>query len=1162
MSNNGIAHNKSRDMPPDHQTTQDDKQESTLAYPPGFIIDGRYKIAGPQLNGGMAAVFPAIDIENYAKYAIKFAHPATDTDKRNLTFERESKALTDLSHPNIVRMIDAGKTGEPYLVLEWLSNGDLVANIERFGPRVWVEFYENIGRPILSALAYAHKRHWAHRDLKPQNILFLEDGTPKITDFGIARNISQPQLGMTLYQAGSPPYTPPEADEGYKSELRDVYSWAAIAVSCLSGKLFFSTSDLQSSLERLAETAAPKSILRTALSASPSARQQSASVLLSDLDGYHAKAISEGRSALVVCVRIDPRNFSALQAEFPHLDEAACRDYVLADLNSTWGAHHDRELGFVQIIGATTRVQCKALDTSLHVYEINIHGVDRANDMRAEYTTIPGASFCLERSNAPNARSNLQTFLNRLDVLEAVESKRIDQKRKAHFFDACAEFLREKERIFRGKQKKFVVERLDEQANGFYTATLLGDFERDELGDSLIVETRTGRPIIFTVIDFLVDQVKLALRSGNVSEISKGQITLLSNSEAERKSIYRQRAALDEISGGRAVNPKIADVLSDPIAAISPKPSGLAFPTHLSEDKRQVLDKAMEVEDFLIVNGPPGTGKTTLISELIDAYLKRYPQRRILLSSQTHVALDHIIAKLREKDLFEHTVRITSYDSTNAQKISKTVEGLVLEQKVKEWCLRAEARSERYFEQYAEQKGVDAYEARVELLGRSYIEARKRRAEYVAELFAVEERKRKDNQTRLDGLAQGSPSNPDEVLHRTEMILGDEDEIKANIETLDARITRLAQSLDRLDGLGSVFSEGKEEELQSLLDGLVHNREARDALMPILSLHLDWLNRLGSERSFHTAVLRESKIVAGTCVGLGSTPAFHDDEYDLCIIDEASKATATETLLPISRSRRIILVGDHLQLPPFVDKSNAQGDVGGLSEGGKSLLTTLLSRLPNTNIDELIEQRRMCSSIGCLISEVFYGGKLVNVRDDNERPSASVAAFPIPVNWLATSRLSKRKETEMVGGSYQNITEANVIIEELKNISRKSRKAKPALEIAVIAAYSAQVSLLKDKIAQQVGTHKSLSIEVNTVDAFQGREADICFYSITRSNPDGVIGFQREKERLNVALSRARDALVIVGDLDWVYQAKGRNPFPPLIDYMRSNVDFCSIKYL
>jgi serine/threonine protein kinase len=1125
----------------------------------GTIVAERYEITGPRLASGMSAVYPVKAISSGRQFAIKLPLPSSDAGLSALSFEREARALSDLAHSNIVEVFECGAAaGIPYLLLEWLPGGDLAQRIENSGPVSWSDFYEQFGRLLLQALAYAHQRNWAHRDFKPLNVLFDEHGVPKIIDFGIARNTTAPQLGLTFYQTGSPPYTPPEVDDGYRSDKRDIYSWAALAISCITGKIFKDIDDLLLALNGLREVGTPKNILSKALSKSSQERHETATVLLAELDSYHASVLQQSQSQIEIQLSFSEQCIETIKIAFPALDSKQCIAYAISDVNSSWAAYNDIESNTLQLFGATLRLRCKILNYALRIEQLTIHTPDRAREFREQYIAVPNVWFRDENSTAtrpfPQA---LKTFLNRLDVVENAFSHTLETKQKAYWFDCWADFLREKERLLRVKQKSFIARRIEDMGE-YLLATIDGDFDREQIGPSLVYQTNHGKPVILTVVEVLVDQIRLIIRSGRKNDIPRENVQLQSNSEAERKSIVKQRSALDDIRAGNGVNPRIGVLLSDPATAAPPEPAGLKFPSHLSQDKRQVLDKAMEVNSVLVVNGPPGTGKTTLIAELIAAYLERYPQRRILLSSQTHVALDHVIAKLDDKGLADHVVRIISVGSENANKVSKSVERLILENKVKDWCLKAEKRAEFFMEQFAEQKGISAYEVKVELLGRSYVEARKAVERLRTELKKVNEGKKRIEEKRLEEIGQGNEPDSYGILSQTEQMLRDEDEIRTELGSLEAWLNRAFDSLEKLDGLGTTFKNAKPGDLEGLLDSLVTNTAARKKLLPLVELHLDWLTRLGSERSFHTAVLREARIVAGTCIGLAGTPAFQEDAYDLCIVDEASKATATETLVPIARSARVILVGDPKQLPPYVESlQDDSGDPVFTDDAKKSLLSILLSRLPIENVEELVEQRRMCYSIGSLVSEVFYDRKLTNVRSDDERNRLLAQLYPKAVVWLSTSRQSKRRETE-VGKTFENHLEVQTIIEHLKEMSRHTRKAKKTVEVAVIAAYAAQVALLRDRIGQQVGAHKGFIIEVNTVDAFQGREADICYYSVTRSNSENKIGFQREKERLNVALSRARDALVIVGDAQFCKNSRGRNPFRRVTEYIRTNTDFCA----
>ncbi|HEY7291507.1 MAG TPA: AAA domain-containing protein [Vicinamibacterales bacterium] len=165
--------------------------------------------------------------------------------------------------------------------------------------------------------------------------------------------------------------------------------------------------------------------------------------------------------------------------------------------------------------------------------------------------------------------------------------------------------------------------------------------------------------------------------------------------------------------------------------------------------------------------------------------------------------------------------------------------------------------------------------------------------------------------------------------------------------------------------------------------------------------------------------------------------------------------------------------------------------------------------------------------IGDLISHCFYSDSL-----ESSRTLADPTLRPVlarPVTWLSTSGLQSRRE-ESSGVSFANQTEIRAIGQLLANLDKIAQRAGKSYSVAILSGYAGQVIALQRQIGAKEIAWPSLQIEVNTVDAFQGREADIAIYSITRSNPELRAGFLSEQKRLNVALSRARDHLVIVGD--------------------------------
>ena len=144
--------------------------------------------------GGMSHIRKATLVEEGKTCALKYSNSESAGDYASTSFNRELAALSNMEHQNIVQLMGVGTDGSHrFLVLEWLEE-TLRQKLELIGSLDWVTFYEQIGRPLLEALQYAHGRGYIHRDLKPLNVMFSSVGVPKITDFGIARGIGDIKL--------------------------------------------------------------------------------------------------------------------------------------------------------------------------------------------------------------------------------------------------------------------------------------------------------------------------------------------------------------------------------------------------------------------------------------------------------------------------------------------------------------------------------------------------------------------------------------------------------------------------------------------------------------------------------------------------------------------------------------------------------------------------------------------------------------------------------------------------------------------------------------------------------------------------------------------------------------------------------------------------------
>ncbi|MBI5515643.1 MAG: protein kinase [Deltaproteobacteria bacterium] len=254
------------------------------------------------------------------------------------------------------------------------------------------------------------------------------------------------------------------------------------------------------------------------------------------------------------------------------------------------------------------------------------------------------------------------------------------------------------------------------------------------------------------------------------------------------------------------------------------------------------------------------------------------------------------------------------------------------------------------------------------------------------------------------------------------------------------------------------------------------------------------------------------------------------DRWDVVIVDEAAKITLAEVLVPLVSARKIILVGDHKQLPPYLDSLTAELlDAQGLDpeEAKLSLFQHLFERvLPETHRGEMRTQSRMHPTIGHLVSTLFYEGKLLhNVRHE-DRPLPP-GRFDRPHRALFLGFRGSDQAT--AEGSRRNADEAEQVVRLLCALDAETGAARRTLTVSVITPYRAQAELLDAKVRRNWMSLRD--VRAGTVNTFQGRQSDVIVYSLVRTGSTEW-RFLADPRLFNVALSRARSLLLLVGDLD------------------------------
>jgi len=434
-----------------------------------------------------------------------------------------------------------------------------------------------------------------------------------------------------------------------------------------------------------------------------------------------------------------------------------------------------------------------------------------------------------------------------------------------------------------------------------------------------------------------------------------------------------------------------------------------SFDPTLNDDQKKAVQKALEIEDMLLIHGPPGTGKTRVLVEIIHQVFQK--GQTVLVSAPSNAACDHLVECLVKKKIpvtrLGHPARIT--------------------ERIREHTLSYKLAAHPYA------KMIDANEAQLDQ-------------------FARQKERRQDRR--------------------------------------------------------------------------VMSWEERNAMR-------DEVNRLRDDiRDLKTQIFKQvwnaSDVVVATHTVCGD-PLIRAKAFDWVILDEATQGIEPATWIPMRHGGKVILAGDHCQLPPTVFRSRP---------GERGLGFTLFERLHEVMDAKfkvrLERQYRMHEAIMDFSSRKFYNNALTadpSVAGHMLKDLSNVKTEGLdatPVVFLDTAGLGYEEEIEEGTESRYNPQEAKLVAKELDLLINAG--VLPG-EIAIISPYSAQVKLLTGMILGDKGDPGDLaSLEIDSVDAFQGREKEAVIVSLVRSNREGQLGFLTDTRRMNVAMTRARRKLIMIGD--------------------------------
>ncbi|MCL1078425.1 nuclease [Parashewanella spongiae] len=569
----------------------------------------------------------------------------------------------------------------------------------------------------------------------------------------------------------------------------------------------------------------------------------------------------------------------------------------------------------------------------------------------------------------------------------------------------------------------------------------------------------------------------------------------------------------------------------------------------LNDQQKTAFRQLLATGPVSLLQGPPGTGKTEFIAAFVHYLVEKQGAEKILLVSQSHEAVNTAASRIRKHCLRLKTDLDVVRFSNKEASVSDGLKDVYSQYLIDERRAMFTAESKQRISSLHQSLGVpkDFLEDACEL-----------------ELSIVKQ---------IDCFNKLTEEAHADTTEKT-----DKEELSKQASQLIAQVKITISELFDI--------EVKDDDLNELSSKLWARLEKSYSIKPqelqrakaLCKISRDLIDVLENERvNYDEFFARSRQLITGTCVGIGQRHiGISENQYDWVIIDEAARSIASELAIAMQAGKRILLVGDHHQLPPLYTTPHKKALAKKLGVYSDDIdLDELLqsdferafeSKYGKAAGAKLLTQYRMVEPIGDLVSECFYKGELkTGIRPIPDSYQNLPEVMKSYTTWIDTAWLGKRAyHQDDSGSSIANTAEVKVIIKLLNQIHSNAEQIedlvtlktndKGELPIGIICMYAEQKKRLRRKVAEQSwsDTFKSL-IRIDTVDSYQGKENRIVILSISRSDSKLSPGFLRSPNRINVGLSRAMDRLVIVGNSN-MWRGKNQNlPLGKVIDYIEQH---------
>ena len=676
------------------------------------LLEGRFLVTASMERGGMATVFKGFDTLQSppVPVAIKcYINTSIEHKFLQEAFHRETDALKSLDHPNIVRHFSSGLDDQniPYIVMEWLpiAMPDWI-NGSRESMETWDDFYFNFIRPLVKAVAYSCANKIAHRDLKPSNLRFDARNQMRIIDFGICIHeaitaSNENTLGGFKSQKFAPP-NPVWLEDPFR---RDVYGVAALCThAMIEWQQAGNQVSLSNALDKLTMPDEFRQLLATIIRCDEEAPIDPED-MLRQLESLQGKRTATKLENFVGLTFIEKIAWTTVQEGFT--PEAIRKDLNGHAFIAFHNSQERRADGALKLYGEEFEYSVK-LDThdSSRLFVIGVrrpkelavfqNSKDRAFPLYARFTF---------KAFPPTQAVDLEGILEEMREKELEDERKRQEREERRLEDALFEIVASKQKLI------FSIGRMDftktEKAN-IITIPKLKEVKVDV--QNLVVKLfSSGGKFLYKGRVSPTDDGYRFTTDYVDNLILPGYGSLEIDKDYERKVIESQKETLKLVFSNSACNPRMGDLLKHP-EGIQYKDMAGTITFHnpkLDQDKQAILQKFLAAEEVCLVEGPPGTGKTDLIVEAIQQQIDYKADSRILVVSQTNVALDNIIERIPP------SLDIVRIGDERNDKISRFAKPFLVSACLDDWGEALNSKCEQFVIDWASSNGVDPSEIKL-----------------------------------------------------------------------------------------------------------------------------------------------------------------------------------------------------------------------------------------------------------------------------------------------------------------------------------------------------------------------------------------------------------------------------------------------------------------